>query len=358
MAEETLVGNTFGKLTVLSKTDNRSSNRQILWLCECICGNHVEVRTDSLTRGDKYSCGCLRKNKTDLTGSTFGKLTVLREVPKEERTREKNRREWLCQCSCGNTTTVKTTELKKGTDTSCGCDFKNQQVIIGNTYNMLTVIKELEERAHNQILWDCVCECGNHKKVRSNALVSGVIKSCGCLVSRDIIGTRYGMLTVIEKTTKRFSRQVIWNCLCDCGNYKEVPTNSLTRGNTKSCGCLSDSSGELAVREYLVSHNVPYASEYMFEDLHTEGESRLLRFDFAVLNQDGTVKLLIEYDGKQHSHPIKYYGGEETLQGIIARDALKNSYCADNGLLLVRIPYTSYFEIEEILDNVLKDYIL
>lgn len=31
-----------------------------------------------------------------------------------------------------------------------------------------------------------------------------------------------------------------WNCKCDCGNFKVVKTNDLTHGNVKSCGCLTN----------------------------------------------------------------------------------------------------------------------
>ena len=57
----------------------------------------------------------------------------------------------------------------------------------------------------------------------------------------DLTGQRFGKLTVIK-----FSKDVqsgnrkrkYWLCQCDCGNLKEVRTDGLTRGTTKSCGCL------------------------------------------------------------------------------------------------------------------------
>lgn len=58
----------------------------------------------------------------------------------------------------------------------------------------------------------------------------------------DLIGLRFGRLTVIEKADvigkgKRGSRS-IYRCKCDCGNEKVVLRNSLVTGNTKSCGCF------------------------------------------------------------------------------------------------------------------------
>jgi hypothetical protein len=55
---------------------------------------------------------------------------------------------------------------------------------------------------------------------------------------KSLVGLKFTRLTVIGKTDKRSkNRKVIWSCLCDCGNYKEVQTDYLTSKDTKSCGC-------------------------------------------------------------------------------------------------------------------------
>ena len=60
---------------------------------------------------------------------------------------------------------------------------------------------------------------------------------------RDITGQRFGKLTVISfsrdvKSGNRYRKY--WNCICECGNHKEVRLDSLTSGNVKSCGCLHE----------------------------------------------------------------------------------------------------------------------
>lgn len=52
----------------------------------------------------------------DLTGSEFGRLTVL-----SARRTKSNRTAWLCLCKCGNEKTVQTADLRSGATTSCGC---------------------------------------------------------------------------------------------------------------------------------------------------------------------------------------------------------------------------------------------
>ena len=55
--------------------------------------------------------------------------------------------------------------------------------ITGKKYNMLTVVKRIEN-AGGMPRWLCKCDCGNFTKVRGSNLKSGVVKSCGCLLHR------------------------------------------------------------------------------------------------------------------------------------------------------------------------------
>ena len=55
-----LTGQRFGRLVVIKPTERRTSG-SIVWLCECDCGNKVEVISSSLTTGHTKSCGCLHK---------------------------------------------------------------------------------------------------------------------------------------------------------------------------------------------------------------------------------------------------------------------------------------------------------
>ncbi len=78
-----LIGQHFGRLTVISLKEINANNKYAIWHCKCECGNEVDVAGHSLTHGRTKSCGCLNKELAsqrslqDLTGKTFGKLTVL-----------------------------------------------------------------------------------------------------------------------------------------------------------------------------------------------------------------------------------------------------------------------------------------
>lgn len=59
----------------------------------------------------------------------------------------------------------------------------------------------------------------------------------------DLTGIKFNRLHVIcfhESKKFGYTYKRIWKCQCDCGKITYVPTGSLTKNNTKSCGCLHD----------------------------------------------------------------------------------------------------------------------
>lgn len=58
-----ITGQRFGRLVAISPTDKRDKGN-VIWKCQCDCGNLCEVSSIMLRRGKAYSCGCLTvKNK-------------------------------------------------------------------------------------------------------------------------------------------------------------------------------------------------------------------------------------------------------------------------------------------------------
>jgi len=49
---------------------------------------------------------------------------------------------------------------------------------------------------------------------------------------------RFGRWEVLEKTNERRNSQIMYLCRCECGIERLVDSNSLTRGKSRSCGCL------------------------------------------------------------------------------------------------------------------------
>ena len=133
---ENLIGQKYGRLTVLQKDDTAINSSETKWICLCECGNLCSVTTSLLKRGHTKSCGCylaeLRQNfrnlidnsKTrfqDLTGQKFGKLTVIELYKDHNQTNQIYRTKWKCKCDCGNEVIVLAGHLKNGTTKSWGC---------------------------------------------------------------------------------------------------------------------------------------------------------------------------------------------------------------------------------------------
>lgn len=93
-------------------------------------------------------------------------------------------------------------------------------------------------------MWNTICECGNKKQVWTSNLTRGKTKSCGCLLNKpDLIGQTFGYGKVIDKASyRRESNRQEWILKCKCGNIYQATTSQLTGkvGNrTRSCGCYA-----------------------------------------------------------------------------------------------------------------------
>ncbi len=118
-------GDRFGKLTVITLSEDNEDKRKRKWLCVCDCGNETKATQRALFEGTKKSCGCLIGKNTykDLTGKKFGMLTVLERI--ENR---KNHVWYKCICDCGNYKIADAARLKSGETWNCGCKNKNSYI--------------------------------------------------------------------------------------------------------------------------------------------------------------------------------------------------------------------------------------
>lgn len=123
--------------------------------------------------------------------------------------------------------------------------------MIGQKFGLLTVLSQVEKRGSTgHIYWNCICDCGKEKAIRSSSLRTGHEKSCGCQKTAkigygtrsDYTGYRFGKLLAVRKQGGTYL------CLCDCGTEKSVRSGLLASGNTKSCGCDKPYKGKAARR--------------------------------------------------------------------------------------------------------------
>lgn len=121
--KEVSVGQVFGKLTIVSESNpivRKDGRLRRKFICNCSCGNTINVQLDKLSSSKTVSCGCVRK-KEILIGSKFNNLTVLREVEESIEPSGDKHRVFLCLCDCGKTTNVRLRRLTSLKSKSCGC---------------------------------------------------------------------------------------------------------------------------------------------------------------------------------------------------------------------------------------------
>jgi len=175
-----LSGQTFGHLTAISWTEERK-DRSVVWECKCSCGKRAKASAVDLRRGRAKHCGCYPKGKIkDLRGQTFGHLTVISLT--EERMGSNV--VWECECICGERTKVSSEHLRIGRLKSCGCPGVSSRDLRGQTFGHFTAISSTEERIRGSVVWECECSCGEKIKLSSAVLKRRPTKGCGCCAGR------------------------------------------------------------------------------------------------------------------------------------------------------------------------------
>lgn len=113
-------------------------------------------------------------------------------------------------------------------------------------FGKLTVNKFLYTDKDKHSYWECICECGNKKNIIGYSLRNGVTKSCGCLQKiagkankKNLLRQKIYRLTIIREVGRTRWGDVKWLCKCDCGKEIITYTSHLKSGHTKSCGCLA-----------------------------------------------------------------------------------------------------------------------
>lgn len=136
-----------------------------------------------------------------------------------------------------------------------------------------------------------------------------------------------------------------------CGHcWSELPLIFLNKLKCPICDSHR-SSGELRIRSFLELNYILFEEQYGFENCK---DNNILRFDFAIFNNNFDVQYLIEYDGIQHFKAIEYFGGKKAFEKSQYHDQLKNEYCEKHNIPLLRIPYWEFNNIEKILTNYFK----
>lgn len=382
-----LTGKRFGRLYVCHRANDKispSGVHAVMYHCMCDCGNEVDINAGSLKSGKTKSCGCFnrdairKRSSKNLKGQKFGRLTA-KEPVDVVLSSGRHKQEWLCICDCGNEVIVDTSNLVSGHSKSCGC-YKTEVLseiksidLVGRTFGYLTVLEKIDNEnsktGKRQVLWKCLCKCGNYTNVPSDKLTGGITKSCGCYRTKrihethfqNLQGNRYGLLTVTSdyymKKVKG-SQSTYWKCKCDCGNEVFVWAADLKNKHVKSCGCLKMSLGELYTAEIAREIGLFTETQVSFDDLVGCG-GKPLSYDFAIYSNESKTELkaLIECQGQQHYEPIDYFGGGERFEIQKEHDSRKRTYAVHKlGIKFIEIPYSyNRDDIKKLLKSLDKE---
>lgn len=117
----------------------------------------------------------------------------------------------------------------------------------------------------------------------------------------------------------------------------------------QGCPICKESKGENKIREFLLKNNINFIFQHRFKDCI---DTRPLPFDFYLPE----LNICIEYDGEQHFNPIEAFGGTNKLLERQKKDKIKDNYCKNNKITLLRIKYDEDI-IEKLSKNIIFDNI-
>ena len=201
-------------------------------------------------------------------------------------------------------------------------------------FNKWLVLQQAGKSSRNEILWLCECECGTQKVINGCDLRRNRTKSCGCDKDNDFIDKTFGKWKVITKAESKNEKRHFL-CECECGIQKIVAAQSLKEGKSLSCGqCNKKSIGEEKIENILKDNNILYQKEKIFTDFKYPDTNAYPRFDFYVNNH-----YIIEFDGIQHFQSNGGWNTQDRVEKTQIRDNIKNQYCFNNNIPIIRIPY-------------------
>lgn len=133
--------------------------------------------------------------------------------------------------------------------------------------------------------------------------------------------------------------QILHRCKKDGTIWLSDPHHILSGRGCPKCNI---SYGEKAISDYLDGHNITFKSQYTFLECKNVF---CLPFDFYLPDYNACI----EYDGQQHFMEIDFFGGKEGYIKRKRNDSIKNVFCEDNNILLLRIKYNE--NIVDVLNN-------
>lgn len=177
-----------------------------------------------------YLRGDILGKMKDISKKKFGRLTAMEPTNQ----RKNGNVVWKCQCKCGNIVYVSRANLEQGFTSSCGClqsenisqknKLRQTKDIKNKRFGRLIALEPTQERSGGYIIWKCKCDCGNITYVSSHNLLNKNTLSCGCL--NNELATK----NAIKNISKHVKNNYIANTRLDF--IKNNKLNKLNKNNT------------------------------------------------------------------------------------------------------------------------------
>jgi len=165
--------------------------------------------------------------------------------------------------------------------------------------------------------------------------------------SKIIHNNRYDYSLIDNDNFKNHHTKIPIICLVH-GQFLQTPNSHLQKQGCPKC---IQSKGELLIKEFLQNNQIKFTQEYRFDNCKNK---RTLPFDFYLPE----LNTCIEFDGKQHYKPFGFgENANEKFQRTKINDEIKNQFCKENNIKLIRVPYwknKSYETISETLNPFIR----
>lgn len=146
----------------------------------------------------------------------------------------------------------------------------------------------------------------------------------------------------IDRVQDRVIKRIKLNFICTlCSNPLWIDMDRIDTMTCKNCD-PKKSIGERKIEKFLLSYKIKFETQKRYNNCKNHYS---LPFDFYLPEHN----ILIEFDGKQHFEPVEFLGGKTQFIKTIKNDKIKDSFCIQNNINLVRIPYTDEHKIEKII---------
>jgi hypothetical protein len=152
----------------------------------------------------------------------------------------------------------------------------------------------------------------------------------------------HGRITILEFID--YASPILVKCNI-CGNEWLSRGVYLTQGH--GCSCCGQSQFEMYVSNFLDKNGFEWIGQYTYDDCR---DKNVLPFDFYL----PSCNILIEADGEQHYMPVNFGGmsDEEAMKRFLitqSHDKIKDQYCQQHKINLIRIPYWEKNNIDSFL---------